>query len=43
MGMGAYFELWDSARYAEHEAKLLAGERPAAVNQLVIRWPESNA
>jgi MraZ protein len=40
MGMGAYFELWDSSRYAEHEAKLLAGERPAAVDQLVIRWPE---
>jgi MraZ protein len=40
MGMGAYFELWDSARYAEQESKLLDGERPAAVQQQVIRWPE---
>lgn len=39
MGMGAYFELWDSARYAEQEAKLLAGPRPEAVSRLVIRWP----
>lgn len=39
MGMGAYFELWDSARYAEHETRLLDGARPEAVNRLVIRWP----
>jgi MraZ protein len=43
MGMGAYFELWDSARYAEHEQRLLSGERPEAVNRLVIRWPEAGA
>ena len=39
MGVGSYFELWDSARYAEQEAKLLAGPRPEAVSRLVIRWP----
>lgn len=43
MGMGAYFELWDSARYAEHETRLLDGERPEAVNRLVIRWPGQGA
>lgn len=37
MGVGAYFELWDSARYDEREARMLAGERPEALRSLVIR------
>lgn len=31
VGMGTYFELWDSARLAAHEAKTLQGERPPEV------------
>jgi len=31
LGMETYFELWDSARLAEHEAKTLQGERPPEV------------
>jgi MraZ protein len=28
LGMGSHFELWDSARYAEHEAKVMQSEMP---------------
>ena len=31
LGMGNYFELWDAGRYAEHEAKVLQSEMPAAI------------
>jgi MraZ protein len=31
VGMETYFELWDSARLAEHEAKTLQGDRPPEV------------
>jgi MraZ protein len=41
MGMGEYFELWDSARYAESENRLLNGERPATVLEQQFRWPGS--
>ena len=37
MGVGAYFELWDSARYDEREAAMLAGERPEKLRNFVIR------
>jgi MraZ protein len=37
MGVGAFFELWDIARYEAHEARTLAGERPEALRTLVIR------
>jgi MraZ protein len=38
MGVGAYFELWDMARYEEREqAAMLAGERPEPLRNLVIR------
>jgi MraZ protein len=37
MGVGRNFELWDMARYAEHESQALAAGRPAALAQLVIR------
>ncbi len=37
MGVGAYFELWDTARYDEREARLLAGERPETLQKSVIR------
>ncbi len=28
LGMGSHFELWDAARYAEHEAKVMQSEMP---------------
>ena len=28
LGMGDYFELWDSARYAEEEAKAMQAQMP---------------
>ena len=28
LGMGSHFELWDAARYAEHEAKVMASDMP---------------
>lgn len=31
LGMGSYFELWDAARYAEHEAKVMQSEMPDAL------------
>ncbi|MCA0240863.1 MAG: division/cell wall cluster transcriptional repressor MraZ [Proteobacteria bacterium] len=37
MGVGAYFELWDSTRYDEREARMLAGERPETLQKAVIR------
>ena len=37
MGVGAYFELWDTARYAEREARLLEAPRPEALRGMVIR------
>lgn len=37
MGVGAYFELWDSARYEEREAAMLSGERPEKLRNFVIR------
>ena len=30
LGMGSYFELWDAARYAEHEARVMQSEMPDA-------------
>jgi len=37
MGVGSYFELWDSARYDAREKSLLEGPRPDALRSLVIR------
>ena len=37
MGVGAYFELWDIARYDEREQKMLADGRPDALKHMVIR------
>ena len=31
LGMGSYFELWDAARYAEHEALVMQSEMPDAI------------
>jgi MraZ protein len=31
LGMGSHFELWDAARYATHEAEVMAGEMPDAI------------
>lgn len=31
LGMGSHFELWDAARYAEHEAAVMASGMPAAL------------
>jgi len=31
LGMGSHFELWDAARYAAHEAAVMAGEMPDAL------------
>ena len=31
LGMGSHFELWDAARYAEHEAKVMAEDMPEAL------------
>lgn len=31
LGMGSHFELWDSARYAEHEARVMQSEMPDAL------------
>lgn len=31
LGMGSHFELWDAARYAQHEAAVMASEMPAAI------------
>jgi len=36
MGMGHRLELWDSQRYAEHEAKVMAEGLPAALQDVVI-------
>ncbi len=37
MGVGAYFELWDSERYDQREAEMLAGARPETLQKSVIR------
>jgi MraZ protein len=37
MGVGAYFELWDSARFDARETAMIAAGRPEAVRNLVIR------
>jgi MraZ protein len=37
MGMGAYFELWDVARYEASEEKLLAAPQPEALRRIVIK------
>lgn len=37
MGVGAYFELWDSARHDVREAEALARPRPELLRNLVIR------
>lgn len=37
MGVGSYFELWDSARYDAHEKSVLEAPRPDALRNLVIR------
>ncbi len=31
LGMGSHFELWDAARYAEHEAKVMQSDMPEAL------------
>ncbi len=31
LGMGSHFELWDSARYAEHEARVMQSPMPDAL------------
>lgn len=37
MGVGAYFELWDSARHDARETEALARPRPDTLRNLVIR------
>jgi MraZ protein len=37
MGVGPYFELWDTARYEAREALTLAQGRPEVLRNLVIR------
>lgn len=37
MGVGPFFELWDTARYDEREAAAIAAGRPDALRSLVIR------
>lgn len=37
MGVGSYFELWDSARYDTRETELIAAGRPEVLRNLVIR------
>ena len=36
MGVGSNFELWDSARYDEREAALIAAGRPEVLRNLVL-------
>ena len=31
IGMGSHFELWDAARHAEHEAKVMQSEMPESL------------
>jgi MraZ protein len=35
MGVGRKLELWDAARYAEHEARVMAGAMPEAIQNFV--------
>lgn len=37
MGMGSYFELWDTERHEAHEAALIQGGMPEVVRNMVIR------
>jgi MraZ protein len=37
MGVGNYFELWDTTRYDEHEQRLLDNPRPDPLRNSVIR------
>lgn len=37
MGVGAYFELWDSARFDARETAMITAGRPEAVRNIVIR------
>lgn len=37
MGVGAYFELWDSTRHDANEAQAIARGKPEALRKLVIR------
>jgi MraZ protein len=36
LGVGHRLELWDAARYAAHEAKVMAGEVPEAIQNFVF-------
>lgn len=36
LGMGQRLELWDTARYAAHEAQTMAGEMPDAIKDFVF-------
>lgn len=36
MGVGHRLELWDAARYAAHEAQVMASEVPAAIQNFVF-------
>ncbi len=36
LGMGQRLELWDTARYAAHEAQVLASPMPAAIQDFVF-------
>ena len=36
LGMGAHFELWDTARLAEHERASLAGGLPESAAQFTF-------
>jgi MraZ protein len=37
MGVGAYFELWETARYEAHAAQAIAEGQPEALRTLVIQ------
>ena len=36
LGVGSHFELWDSARYAAHEAEVLASPMPEVLNDFTF-------
>ena len=36
LGMGSHFELWDAQLYAAHEAKVMAQEMPAALQDFTF-------
>ena len=37
MGVGSYFELWDSARYDARETALIEAGRPEVLRQMVLK------